>query len=361
MKRAWKLLGAVVVAASMGASLSAQSAPEITYDGRVDFIKPPALGEVAGVATNSKGHVFVLARTGHAYATLGDERTFYHGGSRLFQFDATGKFVREIGQGIYSLTFAQQVRVDPQDNVWTVDAGSNILTKFDSEGKWLMVIGRKPETINVRRQPGVVARAVDTSSLAPLANPNPPTGGDGSGPKSEGFSRPTDVAFDKAGNVYIADGMGVNNRIAVFNKDGNWVTGWGKTGSGPGEFKGVRGIVVDATGNVYVADAGNNRIQVFDSKGTFKSEIKGIGSPQAVCITGGASQFIYSSNSNDPETLDNGEIYKVSLDGKVVGKFGKAGRLAKEFNVTNSLDCRADNNLLVGEIGSWRVQKVTLK
>lgn len=361
MKLSWKFLGAAALAASMGASLLAQSASELNFDSQVNFVKPPALGEVAGVATNSKGQIYVLARTGHAYATLGDERTFYHGGSRLFQFDATGKFVREVGQGIYSLTYAQQVRVDPQDNVWTVDAGSNILTKFDSEGKWLMVIGRKPETINVRRAPGVVARAVDTSSVAPLANPTPPTGGDGSGPKSEGFHLPTDVAFDKAGNTYVADGMGRNNRIAVFNKDGNWVTGWGKTGSGNGEFKTVKGIVIDANGNVYVADAGNNRIQVFDGKGTFKSEIKGIGSPQALCITSGATQYIYSSNSNDPESLDNGEIYKISLDGKVVGKFGKAGRMPKEFNVTNSLDCRTDNSLLVGEVGSWRVQKIALK
>ena len=64
-------------------------------------------------------------------ATLGDERTFYHGGSRLFQFDPSGKFVKEIGQGTYGFDFAQQVRIDPQDNIWAVDAGSNVLTKFD--------------------------------------------------------------------------------------------------------------------------------------------------------------------------------------------------------------------------------------
>src|SRR5262249_11052308 len=94
-----------------GASLDAQSGPEINFDANADLLSLPSYGEVAGVATNSKGQVFVYARTGHAVATLGDERTFYHGGARLFQFDQNGKFVKEIGQGVYALNFAQQVRV----------------------------------------------------------------------------------------------------------------------------------------------------------------------------------------------------------------------------------------------------------
>ena len=120
-------LGAVA-AVLIGATLGAQSAPEIAYDGNADFLALPAnthMGEVAGVAANSKGNIFVYTRTGHAVATLGDERTFYHGGSRLFQFDQNGKFIKEIGQGAYGINFAQQARVDPDDNVWIVDAGSN--------------------------------------------------------------------------------------------------------------------------------------------------------------------------------------------------------------------------------------------
>ncbi|MBI3264478.1 MAG: hypothetical protein HYZ58_15230, partial [Acidobacteria bacterium] len=131
MKRSIQFVVAAAVVA--GASLGAQSSREIGYDANADFLTLPAntyLGEVAGVATNSRGHVFVYTRTGHAVATLGDERTFYHGGSRLFQFDQTGKFVKEIGQGVYGINFAQQVRVDPQDNVWIVDAGSNQVFKF---------------------------------------------------------------------------------------------------------------------------------------------------------------------------------------------------------------------------------------
>lgn len=344
----------------------AQPAPEIAFDANADFLSLPSYGEVAGVATNSKGHIFVYARTGHAFATLGDERTFYHGGSRLFQFDQTGKFVREIGQGTYAMSFAQQVRVDPQDNVWAVDAGSNMLTKFDSEGRFLQIYGRKPESISVRSGPGVPARLVDV----PPAVIVPPGGGGfggaaglapGAGVPGHSFNRPSDVAFDGAGNAYVADGYGTNNRIAKFNKDGNHVKSWGRTGSAPGQFNKIRGIASDAAGNIYVADAGNKRIQVFDGEGAFKSEFGGIGTPQAICISGGATQYLYSSNSNDPEDLDYGEIYKLRLNGQVVGKFGKAGKLPKEFSVVNALDCRTENDLIVGEIGNWRAQKVTLR
>ena len=159
----------------------------------------------------------------------------------------------------------------------------------------------------------------------------------------------------------MADGFGANNRIAVFDRNGNWATGWGQTGSGPGQFNRIRGIASDASGNIYVADAGNNRIQVFDGKGTFKSQVTSIGSPQAICISGGPTQYLFSSNSNDPETMDNGEIYKIGLNGQVLGKFGRAGKLVKEFGTTNAIDCRTENDLLVGEIVNWRVQKVTLK
>src|SRR3954469_12409529 len=148
-------LAAVVLAA--GVSLVAQSAKEIAFEANADFVTLPSFGEVAGVATNSKGQVFVYARTGHAVATLGDERTFYHGGSRLVQFDQAGKFVKEIGQGVYAINYAQQVRIDPQDNIWIVDAGSNAIVKFDSEGRYLLNLGRKPENIPVRPGPGVPA------------------------------------------------------------------------------------------------------------------------------------------------------------------------------------------------------------
>src|SRR5512132_3512581 len=175
------LLASVVA----GGSLVAQSpsVKEIAFDANADFLTLPSYGEVAGVATNSRGHLFVYARTGHAVATLGDERTFYHGGSRLFQFDQTGKFVKEIGQGVYAVNFAQQVRVDPQDNIWIVDAGSNQVVKFDADGRYLMVLGRKPENIPVRAGAGLPARQLDmpAEGAAPAAGGGRGEGGRGGG------------------------------------------------------------------------------------------------------------------------------------------------------------------------------------
>ena len=374
---AWRA-GSFAVAAAMfavGTSLFAQSAKEIAYDANPDFLTLPAganFGEVAGVATNSKGHVFVYTRTGHPVATLGDERTFYHGGSRLFQFDQAGKYVKEIGQGVYGINFAQQARVDPQDNLWIVDAGSNMVMKFDADGRLQLVLGRKPENITLRPGPGVPASGGLPRGGAPEAgrggggrggegggrgNAGPP----GAGIRGDSFNRPSDVTWDRAGNIYVADGFGTNNRIAKFTKEGNFVKSWGQTGSGQGQFNNIRGIASDAAGNLYVADAGNNRIQVFDGEGTFKSQITGIGMPQAICISGGPTQYLYSSNSNDPESMDHGEIYKLQLNGQVAGKFGKAGKLAKEFGIVNAIDCRTENDLWVAEVWNWRAQKVTLR
>src|SRR5439155_18349909 len=145
------------------------------------------------------------------------------------------------------------------------------------------------------------------------------------------FQRPADVAWDVAGNIYVADGLGNNARVAKFDKTGKIVKSWGSRGTGPGQINMVHGIAVDAQGNVYVADSGNKRIQVFDGDGTFKTQFANVGTPSALCITSGPRQYLYASNSNPPEDIDTaGEIYKLELGGRIVGKFGKAGKQLKE-------------------------------
>jgi len=388
-----RLIVSLAVLAASAAPIVAQSgATDLSFDANADLLKLPDtihLGEAAGVATNSKGHIFVYTRTGAAHAAVGSSRTFYKSGSRLFEFDQAGKFVREIGQGVYGFNFAQAVRIDPQDNIWVVDQGSSNVIKFDPEGRILLVLSRKPEAISVRPAagrggPGGEGRGGPPTEGRGAGGPPPaaargagapggaPPGGGGRGPAGppgsgipgDSFVRTAGVAWDKDGNIYVADGVATgagNARVAKFDKDGHFITSWGQRGSEVGQFNSLRGIALDAQGNVYVADAGNKRIQVFDGRGTPKAQIANVGTPAAICITPGAHQYLYSSNSNDAESLDNGEIYKLELDGKIVGKFGRAGRLPKEFNMVNAIDCRSENDLLVGELGNWRVQKVTLK
>lgn len=345
MRSVWSLL--------LLAGTAAVAQPqEIAFTGDVNLLKYPdsvSIGEVAGVATDSKGNLFVYTRTGHPTISLGTSRPFAHGGSRLYEFDKTGKFVREIGQDSYGFLVAQQVRVDPQDNIWIVDQMSSMVIKFDPSGRVQLLLGRKSESEQVP------ARPLDAPGRAGR-------GPAGAGAQSDIFQRPTDVAWNTAGDIYVADGYGNNARVAKFDKNGKFIKSWGSKGSGQGQFNSVRGIAIDAQGNVYVADAGNNRIQVFDGDGNFKTQIQGVGSPSAICITSGKSQYLYSSNSNPPEDIDSGgEIYKLELDGKIIGKFGRAGKTPKEFGTVNAIDCRGSNDLYLGEIGNWRVQKVTLQ
>ena len=366
----------IVVAAivAAGVTITAQSGvPEISFTA-ADLLKTPVegpfVGEVAGVGANSKGQIFVYTRTGHPYATLGDNRTFSRGGSKLYLFDTTGKFVREWGQDVYGFNAAIGLRVDPQDNIWTIDAAANQVVKFNPDGSVGLVLGRKPETISVRpfQPPPSAPGAGAPAAGAPAAGgpPGGPGGGQaqrpaGSGTPGSTFSRPTDVAWDKAGNIYIADGIGSNNRIAKFDKDGRFVTQWGSTGAGPSQFTGVKSIAVSAAGDVYAADAGNKRIQIFDGDGKFKAEFGGVGRPLTMCMTRGATQYLYISHAGDEDGMDDAAIYKTTLDGKVVGKFGTAGKQLKEFGLANSIDCRNDNELLIGEMTNWRVQRVSIK
>src|SRR5256886_1909051 len=304
MKTVMTFALALCGAAAIATAVTAQNAPTINFDSAPNALMLPDdiyLGEVGGVATNSRGDVFVYTRTGHPTMSLAAARPFVHGGSRLFQFDRSGKFTREIGQGVYGFLFAAQVRVDAQDNLWVVDEYSSMVMKFDPQGRVAFLLGRKPESI---QNPGGRAGGGGGEGGG-RGRGGPP----GAGAPQDVFNRPTDVAWDAQGNVFVADGRG-NARVAKFSKDGVFVKSWGERGTAPGQFASVDSIAVDAQDNVYAADGRNQRIQVFDNNGTFKTELLNVGNAQAICITPGGDQVTYGSNSNPPNDLDTaGESY----------------------------------------------------
>ena len=228
-------------------ALAQQSAPDLPFDSTVDFLKLPAganFGEVPGVAVNSKGHVFVFTRSnsagGPAYAPTA---------AQLLEFGPKGEYIREIGKGLYGWSFAHSVRIDKDDNIWAIDKGSDMVIKFDQNGRVLMVFGRRKESADAETKPW---EEVDPP-LAPI---------DGL------FRQPTDVAWDSEGNIYISDGY-VNSRVAKYDRNGDWVKSWGSKGTGPGQFRLPHSIAIDRNNNVYVGDRSNHRIQVFDTDGKF--------------------------------------------------------------------------------------------
>ena len=328
---------------------------EIQYRSVPDFLHLPSdlyFGEVAGIAVNSKGHIFVFSRsntTGPAYGAAA---------AQLLEFDRDGKFVREIGHNLYAWSYAHTVKIDPQDNIWVTDKGSDVVVKFTPEGRVSMVFGRKQEASDEGTRP-----------LKEVQPPRPPEDGL--------FRQVTDVAWDSAGNTYISDGY-INSRVAKVDKDGNWLKSWGEPGSKPGQFNTPHSIAVDAQDNIYVADRGNHRIQVFDRDGKFLRQIvidvpvpsdakpaignktdhpsgaRTPGAPWAICITPPPHQVLYSADGFP------GRIYKLSLDGKVLGVFGKTGKQLGQFGWIHEIACPTENELYVAELLNWRAQKILL-
>src|SRR5579859_3543655 len=215
-------------------AMLAQGAPEIPFDSVPNAIKMPTgmyLGEVSGVAVNSKGHIFVFSRgntTGPAFAAAA---------AQLLEFDKDGKFLREIGHNLYAWSFAHTVRIDKEDNIWVADKGSDMVIKLNPQGRVVMVFGRKLEASDEGTEP-----------LKHFKPSLPPIDGE--------FRQVTDMAWDAAGNTYISDGY-INSRIAKIDKDGNWIKSWGEPGTDSGQFNTPHSIATDDMGNVYVADRGN--------------------------------------------------------------------------------------------------------
>ena len=335
-----------------------QTAPELQFDSIPDFLKLPAgmnFGEVPGVAVNSRGHVFIFTRSnsagGPAYAPTA---------AQLLEFGPNGEFIGEVGKGLYGWAFAHSVRIDKDDNIWAIDKGSDMIIKFNPQGRVQWVFGRRQESAE--------------EETGPHEHVDPPE------PHVDGlFRQPTDVAWDSQGNTYITDGY-INSRVAKYDRNGDWVKSWGSKGTAPGQFVIPHAIAIDRNNNIYVGDRSNHRIQVFDTEGKFlrmfsidippvagTKAVNGntptgdrlkelIGAPNSICITSGANQVMFVGETTFP-----GRVFKVALDGTVLGVIGKSGRLLKQFSGAHALACPSETEVWVAETSNWRVQKLTLR
>jgi DNA-binding beta-propeller fold protein YncE len=239
---------------------------------------------------------------------------FHRGKHPLMEFDANGKYLRSIADDLF--VTAHTVRVDAEDNIWTTDVGAHVVLKLSPDGRVLLSLGRM-------RMPGDDVLH---------------------------FNQPTDIAFDREGNIFVADGEG-NSRVLKFNKYGNVLLSWGVKGSGPGQFDLPHCIAIDDD-LVYVGDRENERIQIFDLKGHYLGEWK-VGHPFGLFIT--PDHFIYMSDAIA------GRILKISRDGKVLGMLeGPTPDKGRHFD-PHSLAVDKDNSIYTAEVLPWRAQKFQSK
>src|SRR5215472_10261763 len=208
----------------------------------------------------------------------------------LIKFSPSGTLERTVGSDMFAVPHA--LYVDRDGNVWAGDQiarnGKGVdLIKFSRKGDVLMILGK----------------------------PGMPGNG------QEFLSAVSGVVLAPNGDIYVADGHGVgtNDRIVKFSKDGHFITAWGKHGKGPGEFDTPHGIALDSGGRVYVADRANNRVQIFEPDGKFVAEWKQFGRPSDIAID--KNDMIYvadsqSTPSNNPGFKQGIRIGSVK-DGKV--------------------------------------------
>jgi DNA-binding beta-propeller fold protein YncE len=287
-------LGPQPSAGQAGGSNAAADIPVLPFK-LVEWPVPPT--SVAGVAAGPWNFIQVASV---AISPRGTVLVLHRGAHPIKEFESNGKFVRAWGDGLfsegkvgaipesswtedrshYSAVYgsagctscgAHSVRVDPQGNIWLVDAPGHVVYKMNAEGKEIMRLGTK--------------------------------GVSGTGPNN--FNLPTDVAFAANGDVYVSDGYG-SARVVKYSRNGKYLLQWGRRGKGPGEFGLPHNLVTDAQGRVYVTDRDNQRIEVFDADGEFLTQWTGTGGVSGLAMT--KDQRIWT-----------GGILR-DLEGKVLGR-----------------------------------------
>jgi hypothetical protein len=299
------LVGALVLlwyasAFSHGNSPDPQSliaaSPELPYQATYLETQPPTPGWESGMvswlALDKQGLIYEIQRGDKADPVL--------------VLDRAGRIVRSWGRGEYKLPHS--IRIDPEGNVWTVDAGSSTVIKYSPTGKKLM-------TLVVGEQP--VGKGL--------------------------FSGTTDIAFGPAGHLFITDGYG-NARVLEYTVDGKRVRQWGSPGTGPGEFHLPHAIRI-ADGVVYVADRENGRIEKFDIEGHYVGEIDHLGRIYSLQIAGGVIWACVQEK--DKPAGPGGWLVKLDREsGKILGHFELTGLHSIELSPSGDPVIVEGNKLL---------------
>lgn len=320
--------GVVLIAAgSNGGRRLASSelyVPRLSYHAWTSAM-PRVHGEYVAAATNSRDKLLV-SYTGHSPDpnhliewdpagwvdfTRGERSA---GGTRTLRkappLRGYVRYARPIGHGLPDLN---SIRVDERDNIWGVASSAQEILKISPRGEVLLRFG-KPHVRN-----------------------------------------PSDLAVDRRGNVFVTD-VDERPRIVKFDARGRFVTEIARKGSKPGSLDLPRSLATDASGNVYVADSGNARIQVFDNNLGLRAVYYDIGTPWAICTTKSPRQFLYSaSNPEKKESHRSAQIYKLELDGTVLGKT-VADEPGTAVFTSKHIDCREANTMVsVGYVNFVRI------
>ena len=177
----------------------------------------------------------------------------------IIKFDLDGKVVESFGGGMF--IWPHGIHIDDNGNVWVTDGvRDNRIPEGDTRGHAVYKFSTTGEL------------------LMTLGTPGTPGNGDYS------FNSPSDVITGDNGNIFITDGHvpDGNNRVMKFRADGTFISSWGQTGYGPGEFRELHGIAMDSRGRLFIADRWNSRIQLFDQEGTHLATWTQFGRPSGV-------------------------------------------------------------------------------
>jgi DNA-binding beta-propeller fold protein YncE len=289
-----------------------EAPPQLPFHAVDGFFHYPAhyvLGRMSGVAAGPAGRIVALNRGYHP----------------VLEFKPDGSFLSSWGEGSKMFEGAHNVRFDRQGNLWYVDAADNMIYRFDAEGRTVGTLGTNPEPWTYLTH--VIAGAV---------------------PPRSAFYQQTDIGWSRDGTIFVADGYG-NSRVAKFDKDGNFVKAWGERGAQPGNFNTPHSLVVDDNDIIYVADRGNSRIQTFDTEGNLKSVWRLPTAPWSLCLTTGPNQVMFVGSV--------GRVYKMDLSGKILGAFGRPGRMPGTIDSIHQIACPDEKTVYLANLYSNRLDK----